>query len=59
MQGTQEIEALRAAGPPRQYLGAARPLKTLIQELTKHKSVRYIQIRRGADSVLLANGAPA
>ena len=57
MQGDQEIEAMRAAGPARQYLTAGQPLKTLMRELEKHKSVRYIQVQRGSDSLMLRNGA--
>ncbi|NQV55806.1 MAG: hypothetical protein HQ503_08110 [Rhodospirillales bacterium] len=59
MQGTQEIEEMRAAGPWRKYLGANLPLKTLMQELGKARSVRYIKIQRGADSVILRNQVPA
>ncbi|MBT4671569.1 MAG: hypothetical protein HOB64_05595 [Rhodospirillaceae bacterium] len=57
MQGDQEINAMRAAGPPKQYLGAAQPLKTLMGELGKHPSVRYVQVQKGADKVVLRNAA--
>ena len=33
MKGEQEIAAMRAAGPPKQYFNAALPLLTLIEEL--------------------------
>jgi oxaloacetate decarboxylase alpha subunit len=56
MQGDQEIEAMRGAGPAQQYLGADQPLKTLIAELDKHKTVRFIQVSRGSD-VLTLRGA--
>ena len=55
MKGEEEIEAMRAAGPPRQYFSAAMPLLTLIQELGKHKQVRYIQVQRGGDSLVVQN----
>jgi oxaloacetate decarboxylase alpha subunit len=55
MKGSQEIEAMRAAGPPRQYCSSAMPLIDLIQRLTGRKQVRYVQIRRSGDSVLLQN----
>jgi len=55
MKGEQEIEAMRAAGPPRQYFNTAMPLLTLIQELGKHRQVRYIQVQRGSDSLLIQN----
>ncbi|MAF48036.1 MAG: hypothetical protein QF393_07500 [Rhodospirillales bacterium] len=57
MQGDKEIDAMRAAGPPKQYLGAALPLKKLMRELNKHPSVRYVQVQRGDNSLLLRNAA--
>jgi len=57
MQGDQEINAMRAAGPPKQYLGASLPVKTLMQELAKHPSVRYVQVQRGENSLTLRNAA--
>jgi oxaloacetate decarboxylase (Na+ extruding) subunit alpha len=53
MKGEQEIEAMRAAGKPRQYLSARLPLVSLLQELSKKKTVRYLHVRRGGNSVLL------
>ena len=55
MQGDEELNAMHEAGPPKQYLGANLPLQTLLEELGKHKNVRYIQIQRGTDSVMLRN----
>lgn len=55
MKGEEEIAAMRAAGPPKQYFNAATPLLTLLQELEKHKRVRYIQVQRGGDSLVLHN----
>jgi oxaloacetate decarboxylase alpha subunit len=55
MGGTKEIEAMVAAGPPRRYLTSDMPLLTLLNELKKHSSVRYIQVQRGADSILIQN----
>ena len=51
MKGSQEIETMRAAGPPRQYYNASLPLVTLLRELSKHKAVRYVHVRRGSDSL--------
>lgn len=59
MQGGQEIEAMRAAGPARQYLGSDQPLKTLMAELEKHKSVRFIQVNRGSDALTLRSASQA
>ncbi len=55
MKGEQEIAAMRAAGPPKQYYNASLPLITLLQELGKHKSVRYVHVRRGGDSLAVEN----
>ena len=55
MKGADEIEAMQAAGPRRQYFSTAMPLLTLIRELGKHGRVRYIQVRRGSDSLLVQN----
>jgi len=57
MQGTQEIEDMAAAGPPRSYMSGAAPLKALMAELGKHKAVRYIQVQRGSDKLVLHNTA--
>jgi oxaloacetate decarboxylase alpha subunit len=53
MKGDQEIKAMRAAGPPRQYHSAASPLATLIQDLKKYSGVRYVQVQRGDTSLIL------
>lgn len=55
MKGEEEIRAMRAAGPPKQYYNASMPLLTLIQELGKHRQVRYVQIQRSNDSLLVQN----
>jgi oxaloacetate decarboxylase alpha subunit len=55
MKGAQEVEAMHAAGPPRQYFDASLPLCTLLKELGKHKTVRYVNLRRGGDSLLIEN----
>ena len=55
MKGEQEIEAMRAAGPPKQYFSAYQPLLTLIQELKKHAGVHYVHVQRGGDSMVIQN----
>jgi oxaloacetate decarboxylase alpha subunit len=55
MGGTEEIAAMVAAGPPRRYLTGDMPLVMLLNEMKKHRSIRYIQVQRGADSILLQN----
>ena len=47
-----DIKAMRAAGPIRQdkYVGAATPLRVLIEELLKRRDVSYVSIRaKGLD----------
>ncbi len=53
MKGDQEIKAMRAAGPPKQYLTAGLPLLTLIDELKKSSQVRFINLQRGSDTLSL------
>ena len=55
MGGTKEIEAMVNAGPPRRYMTSDMPLLSLLNELKKHSSVRYIQVERGADSIVIQN----
>jgi oxaloacetate decarboxylase alpha subunit len=55
MKGDQEIKAMRAAGRPKQYLNTALPLVTLLEELKKYQSVRYIHLQKGSDAFLLQN----
>jgi oxaloacetate decarboxylase (Na+ extruding) subunit alpha len=55
MQGTSEIDAMRASGAPRQYFSSSTPLVTLLEELTRHRGVRSVHIRRGRDSISLQN----
>ena len=59
MKGEEEIRAMRAAGRPKQYFNATLPLLTLLQELEKHGSVRYIHVQRGKDSLVVQNRSVA
>ena len=56
MKGTQEIATMRAAGPPKQYCSASQPLASLLEELGKHTKVRYIDMRRGTEALLVRGG---
>ncbi len=58
MKGTDEIAAMRAAGPPKRYFNTSLPVLTLLQELEKHRQVRYVQVERGSDSLVLRNRSP-
>jgi oxaloacetate decarboxylase alpha subunit len=55
----EEIEAMRAAGAPKQYLTARQPLVNLIDALSKRKDCRQIVIQKGQMVVSLNRGAPA
>jgi oxaloacetate decarboxylase alpha subunit len=57
MKGEQEIEAMLAAGPPKRYYGSTMPLLTLLQELDKHRHVRYVHVQRGDSSLTLRQRA--
>ncbi len=59
LKGTQEIDAMRAAGGPKQYFTASQPLVALLRELDKHSKVRYVQVRRGGVSLVLQHRAAA
>ncbi|HWP23650.1 MAG TPA: biotin carboxyl carrier protein, partial [Candidatus Binatia bacterium] len=48
-----EIEAMRAAGPPKEYLTARQPLVTLLDALSKKKDCRQIVIRKGEMTIAL------
>lgn len=53
MQGTAEIDRMRAAGPPRRYSSADLPLVQLVERLRETSSIRYVRIQRGPDTVLV------
>jgi oxaloacetate decarboxylase alpha subunit len=53
MQGTREIDAMRAAGSPRRYYTSDMPLLTLPQRLQTRSNMRYIKIQRGTDSIVV------
>ena len=55
MKGEQEIETMRAAGRPKQYLDSAPPIARLLEELKKHKSVRYVSVQKNGDYLVLEN----
>ena len=59
MKGEDEIRAMRAAGAPKQYFLSDTPLVTLLRELRNHRQVRYIQVQRGNESLVLQNRSVA
>jgi hypothetical protein len=58
MKGDREIKAMRVAGPPKQYFSTELPLLTLVNELKKHKRVRFLSMQRGNDSLVLQARSP-
>jgi oxaloacetate decarboxylase alpha subunit len=60
MQGSAEVDAMRRAGPPRRYYSDDTPLLTLLSELDKHRTIRYMSMQRGEDVVRVENrnGSP-
>jgi oxaloacetate decarboxylase alpha subunit len=54
-----EIQAMRAAGAPRDYLTSRQPLVNLIDALSKRKGYRQIVIQKGNMLVSLNRGTPA
>jgi oxaloacetate decarboxylase (Na+ extruding) subunit alpha len=59
MKGDQEIRTMRAAGRPKQYLNSALPIVRLLEELEKHRGVRYVHLQRSGDSLVLENRSAA
>ncbi len=51
--GQDDVDAMRAAGPAREYLTSTRPLVSLIEELTKRTDLGRIQVRRPGFSLTL------
>ena len=50
---TEEIDAMRAAPPPRQYAVARHPLVTLVAELAQRTDINHIQVQKSGMSVTL------
>ena len=55
----EEIETMRAAGAPKEYLTARQPLVNLLDALSKRKDYRQIVIQKGEMVVSLNRGGPA
>ena len=43
----EEIEAVKAAGPPKEYITARRPLVNLLDALSKRSDYRRIVVQKG------------
>ena len=55
--GIDEIEAMRAAGTPKEYLTARQPLVNLLDALSKKKEYRQIVVQKGEMRLSLNRGA--
>lgn len=51
MSGSAEVATMRAAGPPRRYTSGGTPLLRLLAELSSRRSIRYVAIERGGESL--------
>jgi len=45
--GAEYVDAMKAAGPPREYTSRKNPLLILIEQALKNKSSRQIYVRHG------------
>ena len=54
-----EVDVMRAAGPPREYFCAEQPLVSLIRELTRRTDCNRIQVRKPGFSLTLEKRAAA
>jgi oxaloacetate decarboxylase (Na+ extruding) subunit alpha len=57
MKGDLEIKTMRAAGRPKQYFSGPLPIVRLLEELKKHRHVRYVSVQKRGDSLVLQNRA--
>jgi oxaloacetate decarboxylase alpha subunit len=55
MQGSADVDAMRKAGPPRRYHTGDTPLLALLNELDKHRTIRYMNVQRGGDVIRVEN----
>jgi oxaloacetate decarboxylase (Na+ extruding) subunit alpha len=51
-----EIETMKHAGPPKEYLTAKQPVTALIRQLTLRKSSSFVRIQKPGLSLTLGNG---
>jgi oxaloacetate decarboxylase (Na+ extruding) subunit alpha len=51
--GQDEIDLMRAAGPPRPYVSDDPPLMTLVRELAGQSDRKFIHVQKGDTSITL------
>jgi oxaloacetate decarboxylase alpha subunit len=54
--GQAAVDAMIAAGRPKEYLNASRPLVNLIDELSRKKQLGHVYIRKGDFSLAMRTG---
>ena len=59
IQEEKEIQAMRAAGPPKEYVTSANPLFMLIHELLQQEQLGYVHVRKGDVALTLQKYAEA
>ena len=55
----EDVDAMRAADPPRAYPGAVHPLVALVEEITKRRDCNQVHLRRPGLSLSLEKRAVA
>jgi oxaloacetate decarboxylase alpha subunit len=56
--GKDEVDAMRAAGAPREYVSATKPVIALLENLARRSDCRQIYIQKDGFSVSLEKHAP-
>jgi oxaloacetate decarboxylase alpha subunit len=57
IQEEKEIQAMRAAGPPKEYFTSANPLVMIIHELLKNRELGYVHVEKGDLALTLTKHA--
>ena len=59
IQEEKEIQAMMAAGPPKEYVTSANPLVMIIRELLQKEQLGYVHVRKGDFALTLQKHAEA
>ncbi|MGZ3593729.1 MAG: hypothetical protein ACXU9F_07870, partial [Syntrophales bacterium] len=57
IQEEKEIQTMRAAGPPKEYVTSTNPLVMIIHELLKKRELGYVHVEKGDFSLTLQKRA--
>ncbi len=58
MQGTEEIETMRRAGPARRYAASGMPLLGLLHDLEGRPAITYVHLERGGERLVARRPVP-